>query len=875
MTLVGAGHVAPLLRALVLLIMAASAGAQSLEERLDEELFVRELSDLGLGRLVEHYGTMRPPSPTLNHRIRIARHRIGALDPGRALDDRAASLAAMLEAREQLIALAPDDPRRAVWLGDQAEDLLLLALPLRGDDLRGSFGIVPPETHAALASVTGRAAAAARAATSAARLELERGERSAAPPWLRARLRDEELAWRLPLLDALARVYEAEWALSPPEAQVAQEVQEAQAARRRAADDLLRLLPRIPAPLRRAARGAAALALLRLEALDEAETLAAELASDPLASPVDHLRALAIEVEVVAQREGPGAALRLLSRRERDEIRRGGLFAGLLLAAQRLRLAETAGPFEEARAYATYRGLAEERVLLEQADRAAIRAAVLQRLADAGAQRTARIEAHPLVATAVLERSAPGSALSRRAVEALEHFLEGDGLADDDRLAASMALARAYAAQGEVQLEVTVRSIRRLLDGAAGNAATDQAGEAIDLATALAVDLARRTPGSTEALDMRRRALDVALDRSPPVPSLDRWRCEASRVALESGEASTALALATRVPPGSAWYADAAFLAAAAARTVAFEAAPRERERAWSNAVQRAREAISAAEAAVARTSDDTLRRRLDDLAARSALLHAEALLRAGDATASLAALEAMAGRPELNGTLRGEMLRLRIAGLDALGRPGEAASTIEAYTRAAPDRAWVVAAALLRNLEATRRELLAELRDEEAVALAREKMLPLAASLEATLADPARRSSDRLLDLQLTRLIAEARLAAGEARQALRGFDDVLREQPDALEALLGRAEALFTLNEEEGLAEAMTIYKRIASGRAAAADEAFWLSELRMLQVLDRVERRSEQIRPRIDQLRARDPALGGERFRREFERLAARHR
>src|SRR5690606_37522991 len=84
MTLVGAGHVAPLLRALVLLIMAASAGAQSLEERLDEELFVRELSDLGLGRLVEHYGTMRPPSPTLNHRIRIARHRIGALDPGRA-----------------------------------------------------------------------------------------------------------------------------------------------------------------------------------------------------------------------------------------------------------------------------------------------------------------------------------------------------------------------------------------------------------------------------------------------------------------------------------------------------------------------------------------------------------------------------------------------------------------------------------------------------------------------------------------------------------------------------------------------------------------------------------------------------------------------
>ena len=62
-----------------------------------------------------------------------------------------------------------------------------------------------------------------------------------------------------------------------------------------------------------------------------------------------------------------------------------------------------------------------------------------------------------------------------------------------------------------------------------------------------------------------------------------------------------------------------------------------------------------------------------------------------------------------------------------------------------------------------------------------------------------------------------------------------------------------------------------RATSGKG---DEYYWQAQLRMLQILSRTGRNTQRIAPHIQRLRHKDATLGGERFRREFERLQSRH-
>jgi hypothetical protein len=113
----------------------------------------------------------------------------------------------------------------------------------------------------------------------------------------------------------------------------------------------------------------------------------------------------------------------------------------------------------------------------------------------------------------------------------------------------------------------------------------------------------------------------------------------------------------------------------------------------------------------------------------------------------------------------------------------------------------------------------------------------------------------------------------SGRFAEALAWYERLLVSQPDAQPLLLGRAECLFALGTEERLAQAMNIYKRIAALGLVQGND-YWLSQLRMLQILDQINRNTQQIVPRIDRLRQGDPELGGERFRRGFDTLRAKH-
>ena len=71
------------------------------------------------------------------------------------------------------------------------------------------------------------------------------------------------------------------------------------------------------------------------------------------------------------------------------------------------------------------------------------------------------------------------------------------------------------------------------------------------------------------------------------------------------------------------------------------------------------------------------------------------------------------------------------------------------------------------------------------------------------------------------------------------------------------------------------MTIHRRLLAGReagieAADRDRAWWLSQLRQLQILQAAGRLDEKAAMRLNRLRAIDPALGGVEFAPAFERL-----
>jgi hypothetical protein len=81
--------------------------------------------------------------------------------------------------------------------------------------------------------------------------------------------------------------------------------------------------------------------------------------------------------------------------------------------------------------------------------------------------------------------------------------------------------------------------------------------------------------------------------------------------------------------------------------------------------------------------------------------------------------------------------------------------------------------------------------------------------------------------------------------------------------------------MGDEASLAAAMPAFKRIAALGSQDGGEAYWLAQLRQLQILDRVGRNTAKIGPQIERLRQDDPLMGGERFRRQFDALQARHR
>jgi hypothetical protein len=120
--------------------------------------------------------------------------------------------------------------------------------------------------------------------------------------------------------------------------------------------------------------------------------------------------------------------------------------------------------------------------------------------------------------------------------------------------------------------------------------------------------------------------------------------------------------------------------------------------------------------------------------------------------------------------------------------------------------------------------------------------------------------------------VVLRALLAGGLHDSALPIARRLVAARGDRQDALLALAECLWAVSSPAALAEAMPLYDRIARG-AAEESPAWWLAQLRRLQILDRVSRSVDAIAPKVQRLRAMDPGLGGPVLAPQFLDLAAR--
>jgi hypothetical protein len=788
-------------------------------------------------------------------------------------DDRLEAIERALNLRRQLIASKPNDPQRAVWLADQASDLIFELLGHEGLGLAVMLGspTLPQLERARVAAREAfECAAQAETAVTQAIATLESAPGYAKNDALQQQRRDlaeVQRDRRIPYLRGISAYIHADVTVTDP---VQQRSQFALADR--ILSSLLEKLQGSPAI---EARLYAGLAKARLGEYEAAETLFAAVARDPAAAPSQTFAARMGGVINRTIRSGVRSGLdafATIEQRYADASNPANLFYRVLIADHafnlRRQLAEDAAPAQRdqlwADAFSTYTALLKSDL---GASREVVRAIVFARLTNAiSLNQHIPLESMPgLVTVAYADQLSRNPSTRQQAILLLEAAVDQPRSDKDSRPAALFVLGRSLLEHGS-----KLFAARRFIELAAHFPADHQAQRAIELGVTIAADLRRHAPADAEARAVLRQGLDVLLEKYPNLPTINRWRYAAARLATDEAQYDEALRLLQQITPDAVEWPDAHFMQAAVERVRAQSAEPADAPR-LAQRVIAAIDRVQPILQASASSADADRAGALRDYLALLRVYRAEALLRMNQPQAALHALSDIDRQPEITALVLGEALRVRINAHQALRQPDDAQRQIERFARTSPAQVAEVLPAILAGMRPEVDSLIEIGRESEARELAARTMLPTAEILEQAL----RGSGDEGAgDRGMNRQIATAYLLSGRFIEAAARFDRLLRQVPNDAEVLLGRAESLLGMGGEQQLADAMTLYKRLAAGGPDANARHYWLSQLRMLQILDRVNRNTDQITPRIERLRQQDQALGGERFRRDFESLRVKY-
>jgi len=451
----------------------------------------------------------------------------------------------------------------------------------------------------------------------------------------------------------------------------------------------------------------------------------------------------------------------------------------------------------------------------------------------------------------------------------LEEMLQAKDLAEADEAAAMFALGRALAEHGQ-----PLFAARRFIELATRFPGDAHAERSVMLGVTLAGQVHESHRDDVEARSALRHGLELVLSRYSNLPEQERWRYAAARLAATERRFDEAMTLLQGVSATSTLNPDALFLRAQVLRDRARGIADStSRRQAHEESLRAAETAMTAIADAQTSATDPPRSDALRVYEAWLRVFHSGALLELNRASQAVDALGDSASDSTLPPEVQGEAMKLRIAAFGALKKPEEALGEIDRFLKTAPAQAGAVLRPMLEALQRDVMTLVNQAREEEALALAKRTLLPVAERLDALLREPALEGIDTQKAV-LGRAIADAYRLGGECGKAERWYEELLETQPEALELLLGQAECHFAAGGEQRLAAAMLTYRRLGAAGPVVNHEAYWLANLRMLQILDLSGRNTQQIKPRIERLRQQDETLGGERFRRGFEILRQKH-
>ncbi|MBL1216644.1 MAG: hypothetical protein D8M59_04035 [Planctomycetes bacterium] len=920
----------------VLWSLTATSWAQTLDDRLDREAFLDGLGRSGVIDVLETLendpaiigAEMDPAWPQLTA---VARARAilteSARDttPGRVpAVDRTDAISALLDAQRRLIAENGSDLRVARWQGDLARDLLFLSGADAGLDLAVEFGISSLEQAQHLRDMAAEAVDLADQALYALDdwiLELEDDpayETDIDLQALRRRLITAEKNQRLPFLLGTARYL---WAVATVRCDVTRTVQnpgwtivntdtdqrEAIGNALAEARDLLRpLAAALPAPWQHQAAVTAALADLRLDAELDRITNALE----PIATPVSvdesgsaRLRASLGLAVASAHADSPLAAITSINRLAAQSWVRSNPLLLLLTADNhvlwQLQADETPDWVANVENVAAIQPLvALDIYQTEFLDRPGL--SISRETQDSLVDRRLSMLMPPvldkpedwpsplLLARAQALAGRPES--HPQAMTMLEIVLHRD---DSASTMAPRLRPRALYLTAAIQLATgeTDRAVSLLLELATEYPMYERAPMAAYHAAALALVL-HRTAHASEQADAESRlehALSTCLDRYPAHEHHDRAALQLATLALHRQEYAQVATILAAVPRyGAPDSADAAWLRIKAAlhRLRAAE----ESGASLDDIARDSLETVRDARQALVATPDD------DVLFVASQLAQAECHLLLREPAEALTVLEALAidmttasdaraepdaataalprpARPTV-AELLAEQVYLSIRSLEQLNRDDEIDAWLSRLLSEIPaeQAGSVVDNLMVRTHERLHAQELEQPLDEPIVAEAQRRMVPLCEWLwRIRQADTGNQSTSA------TRYyLAEGYRLAGRYRDALPHYEQLVADDPRAMLPLFGLAECRYRIDpsDPESFRAFSTLNAQLSDDDRGQYPDVYWLSELRLLRILDSAQRNTARIAPRIRRLRLTDPHLGGPRYEEAFLALERKY-
>lgn len=763
--------------------------------------------------------------------------------------------------------------QRAAWLLDHAEEVYVLLLPVDGAKILAEFGVATGDA----AEIAARVGREMRELGIAAEREVQRAiaELEARPGFAsdvmaqreRRLLVEEERMRRLPLVMGIGAYLTAMHGTTTD------------AERRSLLEEAAGLLQGAQEILEQRARQDArvysGLALARLGRFDEAEAMFRAAATDDEATDAERFMARMGAVVNRTRSGGVNAGLRGLDEvepRYGDEAM--SWFRWVIVDHRfllRKQAAETLAGEERkaalARAYAAY----EEAYFKEQpSSRGRARMRLLASI-DTAVGDAVQVEDQPAIVmfakAHVLGRRAAASEASdaewAEVQRLLELFLTQRDAGEEWRAWARLELAHALSQRGRY-VEAAERYLA-IATELGGHAVSEPA---IMAAASAARQAMRQSPEDGNGRRLFKASIDTLLSRFPKLDREGRYRFMAAQLAWEEKRLDEASELLAEVESLEAARAAIEIpmmqLGVQIARDRAKQESQRmERREASRVLMTRIGEVAHRLERMNGQQNPEAVNQFRDILRLYQAEAHV--MLDQPDR-----AVELLAGwEPAGAENLAGEVIRVRVLALSAAGKHEAAIEQLQRMVEVSPMHARQTLAGLAGELiEEIERER--DTDPERAETRARDELAPLARMLGGVLALP---GAEATANRRQRLVAADALRMAGLLQEAEGLYDELLVEQPHVIALVVGKAECVYGLGDDP--AEAMTLYRRISADRAAAEDADYWLAQLRMLQILDRIGRNTEQILPRINMLRTRNKDFGGARFRKGFLELETKYR